>query len=205
MLDPDGTQNAPPSAPPKFFPRRPLERDPAFVAKAERFIETGPDSPEIQEAMEHDWKVTQPDGHVVFSPPNPLLQIYIFVRTAITLSFLEVPVDYDAKRRRKFLKETFEERFEMSQAFRKVAERRALRVLEKELEAIWENSRYTLDEKKRIFSDLRDECLKGNEGAEEMRARLLAFVRQKMPPESPQAYTGEELRRRLTPTPPAAK
>jgi len=44
-----------------------------------------------------------------------------------------------------------------------------------------------------------------NKAAQEMRARLLAFVRQKMPPESPQTYTGGELRRRLTPPPPAVK
>ncbi len=125
----------------------------------------------------------------------PVLKGRFDLTDAVMASFGDVLYPY---RKLKLMDESREARAEMAQAYESEVLKTALFGYRKRLSEIWRAPRYTLVERKRLLFLLWDECAESGPTsivttARAIRATTLHFIRKKLPPEHPQAYSDKEL------------
>ncbi len=125
----------------------------------------------------------------------PVLKGRFDLTDAVMASFGEVLYPY---RKLKLMDESREARAEMAQAYESEVLKAALFGYRKRLSELWKAPRYSLAERKRLLFLLWDECAEAGPTsivttARAIRATTLHFIRKKLPPEHPQAYSDKEL------------
>ncbi|MBI2067148.1 MAG: hypothetical protein HYT77_03965 [Deltaproteobacteria bacterium] len=196
--------------PGRYYRAEDLTKDPLFKRHAERELALNGDDPRRERLLEKEGFKVRPDGSVVFwerpiaqKGVDTVLQFVPQLGVLVSPFYKPNPEPTEGEKT-KILESTFEERAEMAEAFRKLAREAALKRIDSDLQAIWNNPGKRLDEKKRIFFDLWDETLEAGkddwageevlQGAMVMREGILSFIRQTIPAGSPRAYTPEELK-----------
>ena len=91
------------------------------------------------------------------------------------------------------MEETFKERVTQAKEFKEISCKYALNHAWDDLEKVWENPTLTLDYKKNYLFCRWDETLEDEDGAKQMRQLITDFIKTTLPPQSPQAYTSEEV------------
>lgn len=94
--------------------------------------------------------------------------------------------------KRWFFKQTREFRDELAQKFQKKLLVSSPDRMRANIRRIWSDGSATMAHKRRLLFELWDECA-DSEAGQKVRGQLIHFIRQKFPPESPEAFTPQEL------------
>lgn len=136
--------------------------------------------------FEDHWQGMQPEKGVAFAADLTEL----LMRAAGT--------DPYGVEKAKFLETTRELRTELSRAACEERNRESLLELGRRLEETWRDERLTAGERRRLLFEMWDEC--AEDGGEDIRqlgamarATIAAFIQRRLPPESAEAYSAEEL------------
>jgi hypothetical protein len=100
-------------------------------------------------------------------------------------------LDYRAKQ--DHLRETFEQRLVLADSARREQEQIALGQLGERLRALWSDGRRPVAERRRLLYALWEECDAERPAGRAARARIVAFVRERLPAGSQDAFPPTEL------------